>query len=278
MRLTAPLIEPFTDPESWVAAVRRAGYTASYSPLNSPASDATVRAYETAAKRADIVISEVGAWSNPIDPDPKKAAEALLNCQRNLDVAERLGARCCVNIVGSRNPQKWDGPHPDNFKKETFDLIVETTRKIIDAVKPRRTFYALETMPWIFPSSPDEYLDLIRAIDRPEFAVHLDPVNIINSPQRIYNIASLIRECFEKLGPYIKSCHAKDIVLRENLTVHLDECKPGTGAMDYKVYLQELAKLDPDTTLCLEHLPNEEYAPSANYIRNLAQENKVILQ
>lgn len=278
MRLTAPLIEPFTDPESWVDAVHRAGYTASYSPLSSPASDATVRAYEAAAKRADIVISEVGAWSNPIDPDSEKAAEALLNCQRNLDLAERLGARCCVNIVGSRNPQKWDGPHSDNLKKETFDLIVQTTRKIIDAVKPKRTFYTLETMPWIFPSSPDEYLDLIRAIDRPGFAVHLDPVNIINSPQRSYDTGALIRECFEKLGAYIKSCHAKDIVLRETLTVHLDECKPGTGAMNYKVYLQELAKLDPDTTLCLEHLPNEEYAPSAKYIRNLAQENKINLQ
>ncbi len=65
----------------------------------------------------------------------------------------------------SRNPAKWDGPHPDNFSRDTFDLIVQSTREIIDAVKPQRTFYALETMPWIFPSSPDEYLELIKAID-----------------------------------------------------------------------------------------------------------------
>jgi hypothetical protein len=37
----------------------------------------------------------------------------------------------------------------------------------IDAVKPRRTFYTLEAMPWIFSDTPDSYLELMRAIDRP---------------------------------------------------------------------------------------------------------------
>ena len=111
--------------------------------------DATVAAYAEAARRADIVIAEVGAWSNPIDPDATKARAAVAKCAACLDLADRIGARCCVNIAGSRSASRWDGPHPDNFSVGTFDLIVETTRAIIDAVKPRRSFYTLETMPWI---------------------------------------------------------------------------------------------------------------------------------
>jgi len=273
MRLSGPIFEKTSDPESWIAAVRRAGYAAAEVPLPSTSDDVTVNAYLAAAARADILVGEVGAWSNPIDPDPAKAREAMAKCQAQLNWAERIGARSCVNIAGSRHPAKWDGPHAENFSSDTFDLIVQTTRAIIDAVKPKRTFYTLETMPWIFPSSPDEYLDLIQAIDRPGFAAHLDPVNMINCPARAYRTGDFIRECFAKLGPWIKSCHAKDIILRENLTVHLDECRPGTGMLDYGTFLRELSRLHPDTVLALEHLPEEEYPAAAQFIRDVQKQN-----
>lgn len=273
MRLAAPIYEKFQTPDDWAAAHRAAGYGAADTLLEPDASDATVAAYVAAARRADLVIAEVGAWSNPIDPDPARAADALEKCRRHLDLAERLGARCCVNIAGSRDPRKWDGPHPTNFDDDTFDLIVQSVRSVIDAVKPRRTFYALETMPWIFPSSPDEYLALVRAIDRPAFAVHLDPVNMINSPARAYRTGDFIRECFAKLGPLIRSCHAKDIALRPELTVHLDECRPVLGCLDYDVFLRELSRLDPDTPLALEHLPAAEYPVAADHLRAVAARN-----
>jgi sugar phosphate isomerase/epimerase len=278
MRLAGPVFQVTSTPEEWVAAVRAAGYSASNAPLEPEADDRTVSAYVEAARGADIVIAEVGAWSNPIDPDPVKAREAREKCIQCLDLAERLGARCCVNIVGSRNPEAWDGPHPDNFSSETLDSIVDTTREIIDAVKPRRTFYTLETMPWIFPSTADEYLDLLRAIDRPAAAVHLDPVNMVTSPALAYRTTELLRECFAKLGPRIRSCHAKDIMLRATLTVHLDECLPGTGVLDYATYLRELGKLDRDTTLYIEHLPRESYPAAAAHIRAVARQHTLDLQ
>jgi len=273
MRLAGPVFEKTSDPDAWIAAVRRAGYEAAEVPLPNTTDDATVSAYLSAAAKADILIGEVGAWSNPIDSDPVKAKEAIAKCQAQLQWAERIGARCCVNIVGSRHPTIWDAPHPENFSRDTFALIVQTTREIIDAVKPTRTFYALETMPWIFPSSPDEYLELIQAIDRPGLAVHLDPVNMINSPARAYRTGDFIRECFVKLGPYIKSCHAKDIILRPQLTVHLDECRPGTGVLDYDVFLREVAKLDRDTVVALEHLPESEYPLAAQFLRDVQKRN-----
>lgn len=273
MRLAGPLYDKFPSPAAWAEAHRSAGYSAADPLLPPETTDAVVASYVKAARQVDLVIAEVGAWSNPIDSDSAKAAEAITHCQRHLDLAERLGARCCVNIAGSRNPAKWDGPHPANLSPETFDLIVQSVRTIIDAVKPRRTSYALETMPWIFPSTPDEYLALIRAVDRPAFAVHLDPVNMIASPALAYRTGDFIRECFAKLGPYIRSCHGKDIILRETLTVHLDECRPGTGVLDYDIFLRELAKLDPDTPLALEHLPSEEYPIAAAHLRAVATRN-----
>jgi len=201
--------------------------------------------------------------------DSEERRKAIDLCCRQLDLADRIGALCCVNISGSRG-QKWDGPHADNLTDETFGMIVETTREIIDSVKPTRTYFSLETMPWTYPDSAESYLRLIQAIDRERFAAHLDPVNLVCSPQRYYSNAALIRECFAKLGPYIKSCHAKDIILRDTLTTHLDECEPGTGGLDYEVYLQELSKY-PDVPLMLEHMKQpEEYQRAGKYIREVA--------
>jgi sugar phosphate isomerase/epimerase len=134
-------------------------------------------------------------------------------------------------------------------------------------------------MPWAYPDSADSYLELARAIDRPAFAVHLDPVNLVCSPQRFYANGALIRECFEKLGPLIKSCHAKDIALSDRLTTHLDEVRPGLGGLDYEAFLREAEKLGPDTPMMLEHLPAaQDYEQAAAFVRDTAKRLGVMLR
>ncbi|MEE8389645.1 MAG: hypothetical protein V3S14_02465 [Anaerolineae bacterium] len=74
---------------------------------------------------------------------------------------------------------------------------------------------------------------LLWAIDRPMFGVHLDPVNLVNCPSRYYHNADFLRECFSKLGQWIVSCHGKDVIMHDQLTVHLDEVRSGLGTLDY---------------------------------------------
>ncbi|MBN2311001.1 MAG: sugar phosphate isomerase/epimerase [Candidatus Hydrogenedentes bacterium] len=272
MRLGGPVFEGLDDPAAWVRALNESGYTAAYLHVDPDAGDGVVTAYAEAARQAGIVIAEVGAWSNPLSRDDATRRAAMANCERRLAMADRAGARCCVNIAGSRG-EKWDGPCPDDLRDETFDLIVATVREIIDAVKPTRTYYTLETMPWMYPDSADAYLRLIKAIDRDRFAVHLDPVNLVCSPQRYFANGALIRECFAKLGGRIRSCHGKDVILQQGLLTHLDEVRPGLGMLDYAVFIEELDRLSPDIPLMLEHLSSpEEYRLAADYVRSVARE------
>jgi sugar phosphate isomerase/epimerase len=274
IRLGGPLFADYKDPIEWIKAVRAKGYSAAYCPVQTGTDEATVKAYEKAAREVNIIISEVGAWSNPISKDEKERNEAIKKCKDSLALADLIGAGCCVNISGSRG-EKWDGPHPDNMSAETFDMIVQITRNIIDEVKPKRTFFTLETMPWALPDSPDSYLELLKAIDRKQMGVHLDPVNMINSPGRYYNSGSFIKECFSKLGPHIKNCHAKDILLDNKLTVHLDEVLLGTGGLDYKVFLNELSRLK-DIPLMLEHLQTStEYDQAAMNVKKIGKSNGI---
>ena len=110
------------------------------------------------------------------------------------------------------------------------------------------------------PDSVDSYLDLIDAIDRPMFGAHLDPVNLVMSPRTYWHNGALIRECFDKLGPWLVSCHAKDITLHPEAALHLDEVQIGEGQLDYREYLRQLDRMPRDVPLLLEHLKAPEYA------------------
>ena len=150
-------------------------------------------------------------------------------------------------------------------------MVVQSVQEIIDSVRPSETFYSLEPMPWIFPDSPDSYLRLIDAVDRSQFAVHLDIVNMINSPRRCFFSAQFTDECFSKLGPFIKSCHVKDTIIHDSLTVHLEETAPGQGMFDFSALFRGMKGLADDTPLMLEHLQTmEEYRAAASHLRSAA--------
>lgn len=274
VRLGGPVPGKFNDPAEWARAVKNLGYSAAYCPVQPGAPEELIRAYRTEAGRSNIIIAEVGVWNNMLHDDEKLRKENLKKNMEALHLADQIGAGCCVNISGARG-EVWDGPYPGNYTKDTFDLIVETVRSIIDQVRPVRAFYSLEPMPYMLPDSPDTYLDLIRAIDRKQFAAHLDPVNMISSPQRYFNNAAFLKECFQKLGPYLKSIHAKDIIILPKLTVHLEERRPGLGALDYQVFLKETARFK-DIPFMMEHLETqEEYLQAARYIRDVAIKNGI---
>ncbi len=270
MRFGGPLFVDCSDPGKWIEALKAKGYSAAYCPVSADKDQETIQAFAKAAQNADFVIAEVGAWSNPNDPNPEKRNEAIEHCKKQLALADQIGARCCVNITGSRGPE-WAGHHPLNLTHETFDLIVQTTRSIIDAVKPSRTFYTLETMQWMYPDSVQSYADLVHAIDRKHCAVHFDPTNLINSPQRYYSSGEIIHDFVNRLGSMIRSCHAKDIILSQDATVHLSECLPGTGNLDYGAFLREVSKLEVDIPVMMEHLKTEaEYDQAEAFIRSVA--------
>jgi sugar phosphate isomerase/epimerase len=273
IRLGGPIFLKSDDPGELAREHRRLGYSAAYCP-NAKAEDAArCRGIEKAFAAENVVIAEVGAWVNMLDPDPEKRNANLKYVTERLALAEAVAARCCVDIAGSYNPKVWYGPHPENFSQEFFDATVENCRRVIDQIKPSRTKFTIEMMGWTVPDSPDAYLKLVKAVDREAFAVHIDVCNGINSPARFYRNAEFIEECFRKLGAWIASCHAKDLDWIPEMNVHFVEVIPGRGQMDYRAYLRELSKLNVDAPLMLEHLKTaEEYEEGKRHIQKVARE------
>ena len=269
MRLGGQVFVDSNDPQVVAKAHWEEGYRAAFAPGDLRLADtARIAAIREAYAGQDVVIAEVGVWNNLMDPDEAKRNANIEAMKAGVVLAEELGALCAVNIAGSLNPDRWDGPHPGNLGQDAFDLT-----GVIDAMKPGRTKLTYEMMPFCIPDSADCYLRLIEAVDRPAFGVHLDVINIINGVYRYFDTTSVIEECFEKLGPHIVACHLKDITLSDELTVHLSECMVGEGDFDIATYLLEVQKLPHQPPVLLEHLKTkEEFDHARTYVLGLAQQ------
>jgi sugar phosphate isomerase/epimerase len=270
VRLGGPMYLEDDDPGAMAAWHVARGYRAAYCPKASVSDTARVKAIADAFSGADVAIAEVGRWVNLLDPDPVKRKQNLEVVTEGLALADAVGARCCVDIAGSFNPDVWFGPHPDNVSERFFDAAVENARAIVDAVKPTRTTFCYEMMGWSIPDSPESFARLLKAVDRKAFAVHLDPCNLVNSPARFYGSTALLEACVRMLGPWIVSCHAKDLVWNVEMNVHFREVRPGAGTLDYATYLRLVADLPRQPPLMLEHLPTEgEYDLARRHLFSL---------
>ena len=276
MRLGGSVMKPYNSPQEWLAHVKELGYSCVIFPVESTAPASVIRDYAQCCRDNDLLIGEVGAWRNVMARDEKERAANMDWNIRQLELAETVGANCCVNISGSF-AEMWDGYHPDLDTKETWDLVVSNTQKIIDAVKPTRTSYSLEPMPWMVPESPEQYLQLLKDVDRPAFKVHLDYCNMLNSIERYRHASEFITHCFDLLGENIVSIHAKDaLIVQGALPVNINEIMPGKGSIDLSLVTKLAHQLGDDIPVFVEHLDtHEDYLQAAAAMREAARKANV---
>jgi len=260
MRLGGYVFYEGNDAEGYALAHVKKGFKAAVCPWWLPVDKPEeIEGFKAVMKKHDIRIAEVGAWCNPLDPNPDVAEKNIQYMIERLRLAELLEADTCVNILGSKNKDCWDGPCKEGYSKAFFEESVAVMQRVIDAVNPVHTKLSFEMMPFYFLDGPEEYLRFLEAINRPATGVHLDICNTMNNPRRLYNNTEFIRHTFELLRDRIVTLHLKDIRLKPNSGVtEFEEVLLGQGEIDYVTLLREIEKLPVDTPAMLEHLETEE--------------------
>ncbi len=268
MRLGLSTALAHNSPSEWAQKHADLGLGCVNFPLSPDSPEEAISEYEKEAREKDLLIAEVGIWRNGMDIDPEEREENRDYSVRCLKLADRLGARCAVNVAGALGP-RWDGHYKENFSKETRSEIVKMVQEIIDRAEVTNTYFTLEPMPWMIPTGPEDYARLIEEVNRDRFAVHMDIINMINSQKRYFQPEAFIDRCVELLGDKIRSAHIKDVHLKEEYTLQLQECAPGQGEFPLRYYVEKLHAIDPDMPVILEHLTSDkEYL---YYLRTLKE-------
>ena len=258
----------FKSVEEWEKLLVKSNFKAITAPFTCEDSEETIIAYMDIIKKHKVKISEIGVWRNIL------LGENIEFAAGQLKLADKLGIECVVNIAGTKGKAAWDCADKSNYTEENYADIVKSIQRVIDLAGPERAFYTIEPMPWMIPDGPEIYLKLLEDVDRKQFAVHMDFVNMINSPRRFLKAEQFIEECFSLLAPHIKSTHIKDSKMNlTGYTTHIDECPPGKGELDYPSILKILDKYLPaDGAILLEHMHSfEEYDEAYRYVKESAK-------
>lgn len=280
IRFGGPVFVDNADPEAIAQAHAAKGYRAAFAPAVDLGDVDRIRAVRDAFGKADVMIAEVGYWENLLDTDADARAVHRAAMKDALALADELGAKCAIDILGSYH----HGPsghhhHAENFSSFAFDEAVDLAREIIDGVNPTRASFAFEIFPFNVVDSPETVAELVKAVDRKRFGVHLDLVNLINAPRAYFDTTGMLDRTLRLCGDRIVSAHLKDIKLEEpSGSVILHEVRPGLGNINFHTLLRRVSDLPQIVPMMMEHLPSEaEYDLAAAHIRSCAREANVDL-
>ncbi|MBO7363910.1 MAG: TIM barrel protein [Lachnospiraceae bacterium] len=238
MRLGISYFSGIKDAGRWASELHHAGAKAVVFPLTYQDSMDDIHAFQKAAQDYDLTIAEVTAWSNPMAVNRKDAEMAMEKTVEQLKLADYIGASCCLNISGA-NGAVWNQYYPMNFDPDFYRRTVETIQTIIDRAEPQRTSYAMQCMPWMVPTGPDEYLALKRDVNHPRFGVHLDIAGWMNSFDRLRFQRMFMDEVFAKLRGQIVSARVHDVGLQQAGMVCFEEKALGEGLLDVAYFMEK---------------------------------------
>lgn len=273
LRLGAQVFCESKDPDEIARLHIKEGYRAAYCPDGLEIGDTSkIREFQEVFAKYDIVFSETWAWCNTLSLDQEEKKKNIAYVKERLALADELGALCCVNVMGSHGSPYFCGYHPDNFTEDFFAEAVDVAREIIDDVKPERAKMSYEIMPFTFLDGPEGYRRFIKAVDRKEMAIHLDPINCIGNVRQYDDNPHFLSQVIKELGSDVISYHLKDLWMRDFVGMPMfEEVLIGRGHIDYASMLKAIDEVPGEHCVMLEHLSNQdEYHQAADAVRNYA--------
>ena len=224
-----------------------------------------------ACKKHDVIIYEVGGYTNLVTPNTERLAQNLKRLAHCIEVAESVGCRMVGTVAGCRDPKYLINVHPDNWTLETWKLLVKSIRQVLNDTAGMKAAIGMEAQVTTNIDTPKAHKRLIEDVGSDRLKVNLDPVNMMTLA-RYYHTTELLEECFDLLGEDIVGCHAKDtFIWPDKQTVHVQEVCPGKGVMDYETYLVRMSRLKYPRPLEPEHIEDEEYPEAKAYIEKVAK-------
>lgn len=252
-----------------VKKIREMGYTAAESDDSwKDAPDSVIRELKDALREQDVLFYALHICVNNIHPDISERQAIQKRVAVMVGTADRLGLSFVVSHTGSCDisPTK---PHRDNWKRKTWEASVKALKQILKDTSGSRVNLAIEALNPCNINNPRAHVRLREEVGDPRIKVTLDPTNMLNTTV-YYRTAELINECFTLLGEDILYAHAKDVQWKQEMLPAFQWVIPGTGIMDYEVYLTHLSRLKSPRPLLLEFLPTEQYPQAKQFIEETA--------
>lgn len=238
------------DPEALVAQLQAIGVEgAGMVPEQEYGPDQLAK-LKTAFDSAGLFLGELTCYGTGwrlTSSDAAVRRDAIASLTRRFQAARQMGAHCVgISVIADEPVDPWAADVWTRLVRGLSEVLPEAERIGIDLSVHPGNRGPLD--------SPSQLRRLLSEIKSPRLKVMLDPVNMSNH-RVCHNFTDFLNFCFDELGDSIIGAHAKDLTIdHRHWVVRIDEVPPGTGMLDYEVYLQRLDQLEGEIIFTIEHL------------------------
>ena len=212
----------------------------------------------------DLPVFLLGAYFNPVHPDPLLRERGISEFRRHLRMARILGAPFVGTETGSLRGTPWTYL-PENHLPETFERVAEVFSGLVGTAEEAGSCVAVEGA-WAHvvhsPASVRELLDRIRS---PRLKVIVDLFNFLHPGNEGCRM-EIFEECLRLFSEDIVVWHLKDYVPDGDV---LRQVPLGKGKMDFPAMIERIHAATPDSVLVFEGVTGEDILPSLSFIRHL---------
>lgn len=235
-----------------------------------------------AFRDANLPIIAVSGYTNIIHPDPAKRKANIGYLKMMLKYARDLGCPYVASETGTCNPESDWVWHEDNVKPAVFEETVGIIKDLAKYAEDWGSTFIVENYVNNIIGSVEQIETMFKEVHSPALGLLCDPTNYYDE-RTIKDVDGTLTHVFDRLSPFMKIAHAKDIALAKDTAekhadIDADESHTfrgsgavelpaaGLGILNYDLYAKLLSKDHPNIPLIIEHLDMDDIPRAKGFI------------
>ncbi len=223
-----------------------------------------------AFRDANLPIIAVSAYTNFIHPDPEIRKHNIDYIKMMLRYARDLGCPYVASETGTYNLESDWVWHEMNASPKVYDETIEIIRELAEFAGKWGSTFIVENYVNNVIGTVDQVERMFKDVGNKNLGLICDPTNYFNE-ETIKDVDGTLNSIFDRLSPYMKIAHAKDIKLavdtgEKHANIDADASHSfrgsggvelpaaGLGILNYDLYVKRLAENHPNIPLIIEHL------------------------
>lgn len=205
----------------------------------------------------------IGAYFNPVHPDPQKTETGIAVFKDYLKQARAFGGSIVGSETGSYHGDKWIY-HPMNRTEEAYSRVERVFSELCGYAEDCGVQVGMEGAFGHVCWNVKTLAEVVRRIGADNIRIIFDLYNYLD-PSNIGSMYDILQEGLQTFGSRICVFHIKDCTVQPDGT--LRQCGVGQGMFDYARIIPEIRKVCPDAALVLEGTVGADIAPAVSYLR-----------
>lgn len=242
-----------------------------------------------AFRDANLPIVAISGYTNIIHPDPEKREHNLRGLKTLIKFARDLGTPYVITETGTFNKDSDWVYDPKNGTEEAYEQVCGVITDLVKLAYDYGAEFLIEPYVNNVIGSVDQVLRLFADVNHRSLGLLMDPTNYFTE-HNIGDMDGELNRIFNALGDKIRIAHAKDCKLAEDTSekhANIDASEahtfrgaggvelpaPGLGVLNYDLYLQRLAKVQPNVPIIIEHLEEPDIPRAKRFLDEKLKQN-----